>query len=592
MEDDDIIKLQSNRSPCPSGLSLASAAAKAATKRRRSSTAFNSATGDNLRYSEQLIEGTYPIKPLQKHSNRIIERALLLAPLLFSVGWRLFRYPGPLLIWSFGSMYWAPGDIYAWVMPVLYVLTLDDTNRMSVWINLCLSWTSLSGASTTANQLANAILYYVTVIASSPSGLSSSSSSSWTLRYGSKSKASWRSQSGPSILPIDLYSNVTSVLYSLCGQSLNDTEIKLFAQLFCNLVLYEREIPGESSVFSSLKFSDPDTTPGQFTRAVIIAASLSLLACGHYIERIVSISRIIGAHKRPANAEATKLALARKCLIIFSASCIVAFNMFAMTAAPAHLKTYSIFTTSSILELASYLLFGPEKSSSTEVEEASHIKIIGYWGILLSAVALVVFRYTKSWRLDLRRKSWHICVVAMFVPVLMISPASGPFIGLCLAIMLVTFVALEVLRAANVPPYGMTIHNALSPFTDTRDTSGPIIVSHIYLLLGISIPIWATGSNLGLICLGLGDTASSIIGRKYGSRHRIFGDKSIQGTLAFVVAVGLGLYFTSTPVQKSQLHFVSRLLILSLAGALLEATSRVNDNLIVPAYAICISKLI
>lgn len=581
-------------------------------KRRRSSTISITTTAYSDHVAADIIcSSSTHTGHIQKHSNRIIERILLLVPLLFSVAWRLFRFPGPLLIWAFTSMYWAPGDIYAWCMPVLYVLTLDVSNRMAVWTNLCLSWTSLSGASYTSNQFANCILYYVTVVA----GTAAASPSPTLLRYSSSKSRLYHLRSGPFVLPIELYNTVGSVLTTLCGQSLSTTEIRLFSQLFCNLVLYDAS--------SGLDSGNPAL---HYSRAIVLAASFAMLCCSGYIDRIVSISKIVGAHKRPANADATKLTLARKCLVLFLASGLVAFNLFtdplakiSTTASGTSLSTGTasstasaasssssstsidksprswLFSTTYLSQLITYIIIGSDQPRSRDFWSwiaSTHIPIIVYWSVLLLTIGIFVFQWTKNWRLDLRRKAWHLCVVALFVPPLVANRVSSHFIGLCLSAILVVFIALEVLRAANIPPYGMAIHSALCPFTDTRDTSGPIIVSHIYLLLGISIPIWASGSILGLICLGLGDTASSIIGRKYGTRHKIFGDKSLQGTLAFVVAVSLGLFATSSSLQRAQPNFMAKVLTLSTAGALIEATSRVNDNLIVPAYIVCISQLL
>ena len=38
-------------------------------------------------------------------------------------------------------------------------------------------------------------------------------------------------------------------------------------------------------------------------------------------------------------------------------------------------------------------------------------------------------------------------------------------------------------------PGGGALHSSLLPLTDTRD-AGSLILSHIYLLLGLSLPLW------------------------------------------------------------------------------------------------------
>lgn len=41
------------------------------------------------------------------------------------------------------------------------------------------------------------------------------------------------------------------------------------------------------------------------------------------------------------------------------------------------------------------------------------------------------------------------------------------------------------------PPYGQTLDRSLRPFLDKQD-SGPLILTHVYLLSGCSLPLWLT----------------------------------------------------------------------------------------------------
>jgi len=47
----------------------------------------------------------------------------------------------------------------------------------------------------------------------------------------------------------------------------------------------------------------------------------------------------------------------------------------------------------------------------------------------------------------------------------------------------------EYIRYYHVPPLGYSIDMFMKNFLDYRD-SGPIILSHMYLLLGCALPIW------------------------------------------------------------------------------------------------------
>jgi len=80
------------------------------------------------------------------------------------------------------------------------------------------------------------------------------------------------------------------------------------------------------------------------------------------------------------------------------------------------------------------------------------------------------------------------------------------------------FLLAEVIRHYKVPPIGPQLANFFSIFTDERDTRGPLVVSHIFLLVGCAVPLWMSlyGGHVptndlpvegfsGVLCLGCGD---------------------------------------------------------------------------------------
>ncbi|KAL8843537.1 MAG: hypothetical protein Q9170_000041 [Blastenia crenularia] len=179
----------------------------------------------------------------------------------------------------------------------------------------------------------------------------------------------------------------------------------------------------------------------------------------------------------------------------------------------------------------------------------------------IGAGLAVVFQLSNFADVDSRRKVFHGMMVVMFLPTVFVDPT---FVALALTLVLAIFLLLDLFRASQLPPLSRPLTYFLAPYVDGRDHRGPVIVSHIFLLIGCSIPLWLSLSSLqrggevpwqgwevptrdlsmvsGLVCVGMGDAAASLIGRRYGTRRWCWsGGKSLEGSIAFAVAVLLGL---------------------------------------------------
>jgi dolichol kinase len=199
-------------------------------------------------------------------------------------------------------------------------------------------------------------------------------------------------------------------------------------------------------------------------------------------------------------------------------------------------------------------------------EANTRLIISGYFLLVLTVGLTLVVRLSSSVQVDTRRKVFHGIMAAMLLPATYIDPA---FSALALALILVIFLLLDLFRASQLPPISKPLTSFLSAYVDGRDHCGPVIVSHIFLLIGCAIPLWLSlagarrtgtppwegwevqGRDLsmvsGVVCVGLGDAAASLVGRRYG-RHKWFwgGEKSIEGSLAFAAAVMVGLLVGKT----------------------------------------------
>lgn len=189
--------------------------------------------------------------------------------------------------------------------------------------------------------------------------------------------------------------------------------------------------------------------------------------------------------------------------------------------------------------------------------------LIGYWAAVLLVGLLAVFSLTAFVEVDTRRKVFHGVMVAMLVPSIFVDPC---YCALALGLVLAIFLLLEVIRAGQVPPLGNAIGRFVAPYVDGRDLRGPVVVSHIFLLIGCAVPLWFSLASIdregglpwidwelasnqrevamvaGVVCVGMGDAAASLIGRRYGRHKWIWvGGKSLEGSAAFAAAVTVGL---------------------------------------------------
>ncbi|XP_052281772.1 uncharacterized protein LOC127879143 isoform X2 [Dreissena polymorpha] len=159
------------------------------------------------------------------------------------------------------------------------------------------------------------------------------------------------------------------------------------------------------------------------------------------------------------------------------------------------------------------------------------------------------------------RKYFHLMLLLVFIPGLMYTPR---LLYVASALATGVIFIMEFIRYMLLPPMGELLHSYLSVFVDTQD-KGQIILTPLYLILGCSLPLWClpnTGNAhvslfSGLLSIGVGDSAASIVGRKFGV-HKWPG------------------------VTHS--HLSLPLLLTIICNAVLESCTQQIDNLVVPVF--------
>ncbi|TGZ85004.1 hypothetical protein EX30DRAFT_360940 [Ascodesmis nigricans] len=228
--------------------------------------------------------------------------------------------------------------------------------------------------------------------------------------------------------------------------------------------------------------------------------------------------------------------------------------------------------------------------------------LVVYWvGIIATGVTIVTTIAPKI-EVDTRRKVFHGMVLPMFLVPGLFDP---PFTHLALSIALSLFILLDLIRAGQLPPASEWIARFLEPYVDGRDLKGPMVVSHVFLLIGSGLGWWLTLAKhhqqdwewhdqpelsfiAGVACVGMGDAAASLIGRRFGkTKWGWRGGKSVEGSIAFMAALMTGLCIGRSYIQGLDgdwgLVVWFRLAITGAWGSMVEAVATgVNDNVVVP----------
>ncbi|KAF5326874.1 hypothetical protein D9619_004376 [Psilocybe cf. subviscida] len=195
-------------------------------------------------------------------------------------------------------------------------------------------------------------------------------------------------------------------------------------------------------------------------------------------------------------------------------------------------------------------------------------------------------KHVPTLGLNGRRKFFHGLAVVMFVPGVIVDPA---FTHLSFSAAFSLFTFAEYVRYFAVYPFGASLHLFMNEFLDHRD-GGTAILSHFYLLTGCAGSLWLEGPSrllqlTGILTLGLGDAAASLVGRRVGlHRWSPTTSKTLEGSLAFALSIFAAVWLLRLFGYVGVFSSAAYLGVL-VTSALLEALSDQNDNLTLPLYA-------
>ncbi|KAK8805509.1 hypothetical protein WA158_002165 [Blastocystis sp. Blastoise] len=224
----------------------------------------------------------------------------------------------------------------------------------------------------------------------------------------------------------------------------------------------------------------------------------------------------------------------------------------------------------------------------------TRISIVTLWAILLLILLLSLpCLQILDAPLIIIRKFFHFLCVFLFVPAVLYD---NELIYIAISVAFALFVYVELLRILSPPPFSF-LHPLLTSFTDNRD-NGYLILTHMSLLLGCAVPIWALEyfTNIpleqrtvlrssGIVVLGFGDSFAAIIGSLLGKIKIMNTHKTIEGYLGFTISLFLALLFIELEVSR-EISYASimKFSFISVMSGLCELFVKDVDNYILPLY--------
>lgn len=156
---------------------------------------------------------------------------------------------------------------------------------------------------------------------------------------------------------------------------------------------------------------------------------------------------------------------------------------------------------------------------------------------------------------------------------------------------------------------------------------GPLVLSHIYLILGFSMPLWMSLIELrndqmksntsyimsclaacsGIVAAGIGDSLAALFGKKMGKTLWVRNSsskstKTVEGSIGCLFGCLIGFIFViflannfTLPYNQPNIdtpRLIRSVLVASFGATILEATSFQNDNILLPLWCTTVFNLL
>lgn len=218
--------------------------------------------------------------------------------------------------------------------------------------------------------------------------------------------------------------------------------------------------------------------------------------------------------------------------------------------------------------------------------KSTRIFLLLYWILCFTlAWCFITYRSSSNSKATTRdRKVFHVLATIVFIPGMIWEPTLLYTVsGVALALL----ITLELLRLLNIPPFGKILQKAYSTFADEKDEFGSL--TPLYLLCGLSFPLWMPANDTGLLPLlsgvltvGIGDAAASYVGSNWG-KHKLAGSKkSIEGLAACIISQLVLIYGLAVLGLVGDNRHLIRSTLAVIGISIVETKTEQIDNLVMP----------
>lgn len=220
------------------------------------------------------------------------------------------------------------------------------------------------------------------------------------------------------------------------------------------------------------------------------------------------------------------------------------------------------------------------------------VKLFGFWCLmaLISGLVLVFRTRVTVKATTVTRKVFHVLASVVFMSgiiydVHLMTFAAGFGLGLVILI--------EACRKSNIEIISQALESAFQVYSDEKD-AGSFAMTPIYLYVGLACPLLLVPVHenyqlellSGVLSIGVGDTAASWFGAKYGFNKWADGHKSLEGT-GFNIISQIAVIYALEMFDILRLsNGLLRTIVAAAISGLVEAKIDQIDNLILPLVTI------